>query len=117
MIRERKLQECKKHGIVEYVQRTNGKYITWTCVKCRYDSIVKKRKKIKQKSVDYKGGECEICGYNKSNRALSFHHKDPTKKDFTISEMSSKSWETIKTELDKCMLLCANCHMELHDEE
>lgn len=65
---------------------------------------------------DYKGGKCIVCGYNKSQRALSFHHVDPKKKSFTLSERGlTRSWELIKKEIDKCVLLCANCHMEIHD--
>jgi hypothetical protein len=117
MIRDRIDKECKKHGITAFVEKTKGKYKTWGCVKCRYDAIVRKRKKIKDKCVEYKGGKCEICGYCKSKRALCFHHIDPSKKDFTVSAATSKSWEIIKQELDKCKILCSNCHMELHEEE
>lgn len=68
----------------------------------------------KTKLKAYKGGKCIVCGYNKSIRALQFHHLDPTQKDFGISG-TTKSFEKLKPELDKCVLLCANCHGEVHE--
>ena len=80
-------------------------------------AVTKRRRKIKRMSVEYKGGKCEKCGYNKSLSALEFHHLDPSEKDFSIGNGgNSKSWEKIKVELDKCILVCANCHREIHDE-
>ena len=79
-----------------------------------------RRYRLKKKAVEYKGGECERCGYNKSLAAMEFHHNNSDDKDFTISEMNHKSWRFIKTELDKCTMLCSNCHREEHskyDEE
>ena len=66
-------------------------------------------------SIEYLGGKCAICGYDKCLRALSFHHIDPSTKSFGISGNHCLSWEKIKNELDKCILLCSNCHMELED--
>lgn len=71
-------------------------------------------RKTKLKAIEYKGGKCLICGYNKSVRALQFHHINPKEKDFGISG-TTKSFEKLKPELDKCVLLCANCHAEVHD--
>jgi DNA replicative helicase MCM subunit Mcm2 (Cdc46/Mcm family) len=73
-----------------------------------------KRYRIKKEMVEYKGGSCELCGYNKSFRALQFHHIDPTEKDFNIGGVVTFN-EDVKMELDKCMLVCANCHSEIHD--
>jgi len=73
-----------------------------------------KRYKIKKELVDYKGGSCEICGYNKSLRALQFHHTNPKEKDFNIGGTTTFN-EMVKKELDKCILVCANCHSEIHD--
>lgn len=49
--------------------------------------------------------------------ALEFDHLDPTAKEFTISGNHCRSWDVIKRELDKCVLRCANCHRERHDNE
>lgn len=65
--------------------------------------------------VAYKGGCCSACGYKKSLAAMDFHHLNPAEKDFEIGGLSS-NWEKIAKELDKCVLLCANCHRELHEE-
>ncbi len=70
----------------------------------------------KLKLVEYKGGKCELCGYNKCYKALDFHHKDPLTKDFDISS-NSYSFEKMKKEADKCMLICSNCHRELHHNQ
>jgi len=75
-----------------------------------------RRKKLRKQAVDYGGGKCKLCGYKKCQRALSFHHLDPTKKDFGLSARGlTRSWDKIKIELDKCILVCANCHMKIHE--
>jgi len=74
-----------------------------------------RRLKLKQKYVDYLGGKCSRCGYFKNNRALTFHHHGKGK-DRNISQMIDWSWNKVKSELDRCILLCFNCHMEEHDE-
>lgn len=85
--------------------------------KNRVISVVKRRHKIKELSIEYKGGCCERCGYNKYIGALEFHHLDPNEKDFNLSKKGHcRSWEKVKIELDKCILLCANCHREIHEE-
>lgn len=66
--------------------------------------------------LNYKGGKCQRCGYNKCNRALEFHHIDPSKKDFGISKNINRNIEDLKREVDKCILLCSNCHAEVHQE-
>lgn len=76
---------------------------------------VRYRNRQKQKAVTYLGGKCNRCGYNKSLAALDFHHKDPNKKDWMPSRLMSYKWDIIKDELDKCELVCANCHRELHE--
>ena len=56
-----------------------------------------------------------ICGYDRYLGALDFHHLDPNKKSFGLSKKGlTHSWEKIKSEIDKCILVCANCHRELH---
>ncbi len=74
-----------------------------------------RRKKVREMAVEYKGGKCEKCRYHRCIDALEFHHIDPDQKDFSISHRGyTRSWERVKAELDKCMILCANCHRELH---
>lgn len=66
--------------------------------------------------IKFKGGACERCGYNKNYAALCFHHIDPTQKDFGIDsrKLSNTKWESLIEEINKCILLCHNCHMEEH---
>ena len=78
------------------------------------ESVILWRKRTKKKLIDYKGGKCEICGYNKCDSALQFHHKNPNEKDFSISG-KSLSFDRLKDEVDKCMLVCSNCHAEIHN--
>lgn len=80
-----------------------------------YSMVKKHRHKVKEELVLFKGGECQICGYNKCIRALEFHHLNPNEKDFTISPSCSyQSLEQLKSEASKCILVCANCHREIH---
>lgn len=105
-------RECKKHGLTDYVKEGTGYY---RCKKCRMDAVAKRRKKLKQIYVDYKGGQCVLCGYNKCIEALDFHHVDDQTKEFGIAHKGKTlSLEKVKTELDKCVLLCSNCHREVH---
>jgi 5-methylcytosine-specific restriction endonuclease McrA len=79
------------------------------------EAVKKRRKKIRQMAIKYKGGQCELCGYDRCFEALEFHHQDSSKKDFSISSRGyTRSWDKVKEELDKCILLCANCHREVH---
>lgn len=80
------------------------------------DKVQKWRINTKQRMVDSMGGKCQICEYNKCNNALEFHHMDPSKKEFELKDAMErpKSWEKIVIELRKCILLCSNCHRELH---
>ena len=79
-------------------------------------AVVKRRKKLKDMAIEYGGGKCQVCGYDRCKRALSFHHKEPSQKDFGLSSRGlTRSWEKTKTEIDKCILVCANCHMEIHE--
>ncbi len=74
-----------------------------------------RRKLLKVMVVEYLGGKCIKCGYDHCIAALEAHHRDPTTKSFALSLGGlTRSWERIKAEADKCDLLCANCHRELH---
>ena len=79
------------------------------------DAVRNRRRKIGIMSIKYKGGKCEECGYNRCIEALEFHHTDPSEKDFSISSKGyTRSWKKVQEELDKCVMLCANCHRETH---
>ena len=73
-----------------------------------------RRFRAKAAAIKYLGEKCTKCGWHGNQAALQFHHKDPSKKDFIIGNVANKSWDSIKKELQKCILLCANCHMIEH---
>jgi 5-methylcytosine-specific restriction endonuclease McrA len=78
-------------------------------------AVAKRRRKLRDKALQHKGGKCIICGYKKSSKALEFHHRDPKTKEFGISMKGlTRSWKKILKEIDKCELVCANCHREVH---
>ena len=61
------------------------------------------------------GGKCKCCGYSKCSEALVFHHINPESKVEKVSKLVYRKGITIaKREAEKCMLLCANCHAEVH---
>jgi hypothetical protein len=74
----------------------------------------RQRHKQKKKAIKYLGGKCIHCGYEKNFHALAFHHRDENEKSFTIADYLHRKWEILKNELDKCILLCINCHRILH---
>src|SRR3989344_3716406 len=77
-------------------------------------AVAKRRKKLREQAIEYKGGQCMTCGYKKYSGALDFHHIDKNK-EFGISKDGiTRSWERIRKELDKCILVCSNCHREIH---
>ena len=70
----------------------------------------------KVKAVEYMGGKCERCGYDKYPDVLEFHHKDPSQKEANWNKIRLWEWSKVEAELNKCALLCANCHREVHYE-
>jgi hypothetical protein len=81
------------------------------CSSCR---VSESRRKKKSALIEYKGGKCVICYYNKCQQVLQFHHKDPNEKEFSIASSGTLDFDKLKTEVDKCVLVCANCHGEIH---
>ena len=60
------------------------------------------------------GNCCSVCGYDVCDAALELHHVDPNQKEFNLSKSRSYSKEKILAEIKKCVLLCSNCHREVH---
>jgi DNA polymerase II large subunit len=73
-----------------------------------------RRFRAKAAAIKLLGGKCIKCGWTGNQAALQFHHKDPKQKDFIIGNVANKSWDSLKKEMQKCILLCANCHMIEH---
>lgn len=84
---------------------------------CNFSSeyVKKAQRKKKLKAIEYLGGKCVRCGYDECPAAMHFHHKVPGDKEYNIGYLVlRRAWETAKQELDKCALLCSNCHSEAH---
>jgi len=77
------------------------------------------RRERKEKLVEIMGGKCCKCGYNKCIKALEFHHKDPNTKNSKSRSFGDRGmltkWKTLIEESKKCILVCANCHREIHN--
>lgn len=99
---------------------TTKKYRPY-CKNCDVTYVIRRQRKFKEKAIEYKGGKCCICGYDKCQAALDFHHRNSNDKQFNLSKISTlsfdKNFDLITKELDKCDLLCSNCHRELHFEK
>lgn len=99
--------------------------IQYECKRClnrrkRKKPSHREQNKLKAEMVVYKGGGCQHvkngkkCGYNSCLAALDFHHVDPKSKDPKCKSMWRWPLVRLKAELDKCVLVCKNCHMEIH---
>lgn len=112
-----------KHGVPLPVEMTQNKKVDAPKItKPKKEKALKRKKKdistqeIKQLINERKQSGCSICGYFKCLKALEFHHLDPKKKLFSLSRSSSRySHKEITDELDKCVIVCSNCHKEIHD--
>ncbi len=115
MITASEQRVCKIHGITEFITEKfkSGDRIKMRCKKCRVASTIKCRKKNKDALIKEFGGKCHICGYNRCTSALHFHHLNPEEKEGHVTQMG-RSLERMRLEAKKCILLCANCHIEVH---
>lgn len=106
---------CNKHGETRH-GLSGKKNPRWKCMECSSDFSYERKRMHKRKAIEYKGGACVNCGYNKSDAALHFHHVVKENKSFEIAQNLSRNWDSLKSELDKCILLCMNCHLEAHEK-
>ncbi len=112
-------QRCNQYLGLEnfYKQRKNKDLTVNYCIICTNQQARERQRKIKMQCIAYKGGKCSLCKYNKCLSALEFHHLDPNQKDFNISKIKkTRMDEEVIQELDKCVLLCSNCHREAHEK-
>jgi len=103
-------RECKKHGMTRH-RAYSGRFRCSEC--CREHMRGKPSLTIQWKLVEIeaRGGKCECCGKSPHPRALHFHHREPEQKEFRVSKLSAGR-ERFESEIAKCDLICANCHME-----
>ena len=109
--RERFTDVCEIHGATVFVVRADG---FTGCRQCRSEAVVRRRRRVKRLLVEEAGGGCALCGYDACMAALQFHHVDPSTKRFDVGGRgSSQAGAVLRTEVAKCVLLCANCHAEV----
>jgi len=113
-------KKCPKCGIVKnrkvdfYQIKGESIKVNGLCKPCLLESNTERRRLVKEKAVEYLGGSCKICGYNKCIGSLDFHHNNPKEKEINYSLFKTIFNKRLTDELDKCSLLCSNCHRELH---
>lgn len=95
-----------------YIRKNSNGRLSYFCRKCEIIRTVKNRVKIKKLLIEHFGGECIICKHKESQVSLCFHHIDPSKKEISISKVCNLE-KGIK-EASKCILICRNCHFEIH---
>lgn len=109
--RSRSMGSAEVEGLTTHRARADSGV---SCLRCRSESVVRRRRQIKQKLVEEAGGRCMLCGYSRSHAALVFHHIDPTRKSFGMAHGGcTRSLARAREEARKCLLLCANCHAEV----
>lgn len=114
--------KCPKCGVVKtkensFMRADRPANYQAYCKQCNNIVVKNALRVFKQKCIDYKGGKCELCGYDKCIAALEFHHLDPSKKEFGIAQAKRSHWNEVQLELNKCKMLCANCHRETHFDD
>lgn len=83
------------------------------CISCRSEYTIERRQRIKIQAIEYLGGQCADCELIDIPAVYDFHHLNPSEKEFSFGKIHRK-FEAIKLELDKCVLLCSNCHRKRH---
>jgi 5-methylcytosine-specific restriction endonuclease McrA len=109
------LRTCKHHGLTEFAAYSRGKDEPkrWRCKRCAGEAVTRRKQKVKRMLVDEAGGCCAVCGYDRCIINLHFHHVKPDEKAFVVSSSTTKSLAAYRSELQKCVLVCANCHGEI----
>ena len=97
--------------ISNFYKRRDGTGVVAYCKSCTTHQTLERQRKLKKLAVEYKGGACIRCGFSGHPAVFDFHHRDKSEKSFGISRYKNTNInEKLKQELDKCDLLCANCH-------
>jgi len=107
---------CKKHKPTDQFYKKTETTKQFYCKDCFNEYVKQRWKERKKKAIEYKGGKCASCGYNRCPDVLEFHHRNSETKEFDWKKLRQMAWNKALKELDKCDLLCANCHREKHYE-
>lgn len=113
----KKEYNCKHCGTTNPDDFFKSNSMKSCCLKCHTIHTHQRLRIAKLKAIDYLGGKCSECGITGVPAIYDFHHRDPKEKDFSWGTKRTTNWDSLKKELDKCILLCSNCHRELHDRE
>jgi len=100
-----------------YIKDKKTKRLSAWCKKCTCDFQKQRWKDRKLEIVKMFGGQCCICGYSRNLAALDFHHRNPSEKEFSWNRGKTRSWDKVIKEVQKCDLVCSNCHQEIHHPE
>lgn len=117
---KRKCSICKEIKDEIDFYTAGNHYLSSHCKECSVKHTKQRTKQKKKQCIDYLGGKCLGCNATTETlniNAFSFHHRDPKEKSFEICRHLNLKWSTLKNELDKCDLLCLNCHVTKYDEE
>ena len=108
------LRHCRHHGLTLWIRSVAGDRNR--CKRCRVEHVTARRRRVKRLLVEEAGGCCILCGYDRYDGALQFHHVDPSTKSFALSVQGvARSLEKARAEAAKCVLICANCHAEVEE--
>ena len=103
--------KCTWHRCKKPLRGRQTKFCSENCKNNFF--VARRRKALKAQAVIYKGGKCAVCSYDRCIEALTFHHVGG--KDFGIAYKGyTRSWERVKKELNNFILVCGNCHAEIH---
>lgn len=108
---------CKHCGETDPEKFFNKTNMKSCCLKCHTMTVHQKQRELKVRAVEHMGGKCAHCGYEGVSAVYDFYHLDPATKEFSWGNKRTSNWENLVAELDKCVLLCANCHRTEHDTE
>ena len=108
-------RECTKNGLTEFALYSGGRHARrrWRCKRCVGEAVTRRLQRVKRLLVAEAGGCCRVCGYDRCILNLHFHHVDPAAKSFAVSMAAGKSIAAYRAEVQKCVLVCANCHGEI----
>ena len=106
---------CGEKDISKMMNKGSQRKSKSLCKACHNRNTIERGKKNREEYIAYLGSSCSVCGYNKCHSALEFHHKNPKQKDPKFTSIRYWGLEKAKDELDKCILLCSNCHREEHE--
>lgn len=118
---EKYCPKCKqiKNKIDFYKKAKNSNVLQTYCKICNNNDVKKRAKEIKLKMLEYKGNKCVDCKLHINNTkacVFDFHHLNPLEKDINYDIIRWKNWKLITKELDKCIILCSNCHRIRHSD-